>query len=92
MAGVGGVEGLGLEDDEGLWGFARAVGEGDADDGGVDDLWVGEQDGFEFGGGDLPAVVFDYILAWGLGFNGRYGEGEEGEGLPFCGLRCTICL
>jgi hypothetical protein len=38
---------------------AAAVGVRDADDGGVGDEGVGEQEGFDFGGGDLEAFVFD---------------------------------
>lgn len=33
-----------------------------ADDGGVGDAGVGDEEGFEFGGGDLEALVLDQFL------------------------------
>jgi hypothetical protein len=64
-----------------------AFGDGDANDGAVDDGGVGEEDGFEFGGGNLPAADFYEVL----GFSVSNGRLMEDLGIAPCSPEGVLC-
>lgn len=61
-SGIAYCGGFWLELDIGPGDFASTLGNGDADNGAIDDRRVSEEDGFDFGGGDLPAADFYEVL------------------------------
>lgn len=64
-----------------------AFGDWDANDGAVDDGGVGEEDGFEFGRGNLPAADFDEVLVFCVS-NGRL---MEDLGIAHCSHEGVLC-
>lgn len=67
----------GVFDDPGEREFAGGV-VGDGDDGAVGDGGVFEESGFEFGGGDLEALLISKLAQ-------KQQQEEKGRGFPFTG-------